>query len=1094
MGGNALLPLVAFGVNGFTCAYVFARNRRSPVNRAYLLLASWLTAWMLVSTLLWSDVSGGLEARLRDLYPLTWVPVGFLLLNFSYVFAGRKRDRLYSTFFLVAAGLVAFGLVYDVFDPNTGMSWMSGVFLLSATVGGVTLPVVNSWVLVYNQGRVQVDPNLRQQMTLILVGIMLTLAIGFYSDVVIASTLSYYDYRPLGACCAAALCICVAVAVGRYRFLSLGVDDVAFELFAGVREGVVIIDAMGRIVQYNPAAAGFVEAASSNSLFGDVPELFPGYSPWNEYSDYETAIRSTSGARYVAVSQYPISNGGRDCGRILLIRDITSFKQAQDELKRHQDHLERLVEERTAEITGVNISLEKEIRERRQREAELRRQELLLRAASEATNRLLTVPDMTSAIKQAVSLLGEAVGADWICMLEERVDKDGACRYQQILEWSSSSGGARSLDSGPAPLSALQRCIGAHRNQLHLGNVLDVEVSGCTDSAEIPQPAGGVRACRPTDGVAVHEPTDDSGRSGRRGCPCTIAIVPEQLSEGAWVYLCFAHNACWGRWSEGDRWVLITVAAAVAGAVRRSRVEAAYREGQDRLRGIVEHALDLIGELGEDGRYVYVSPSYLTTMGYTPSDLLGRECFEFIHPDDREKAKEQFSLALHSRTTMRMEVRFRHVTGAWLWTEVSGKLYKSVTGETRMVIVSRDVTRRKQLEDEALRSNKLESIGVLAGGIAHDFNNILSVLWSNFSLTKLAASEYPTIMSRLQEVEKALMRARDLTKQLLTFARGGEPVKKTVSLTDIIKESARFTLQGADIKFTLVEDEDLWLVDVDEGQLNQVFSNIFINARQAMPCGGQVTVLVENSHIGPNLDATLRAGSYVVASIEDTGPGIDESVIGRIFDPYFTTKENGTGLGLATAYSVVKKHGGHISVTSTKGHGTTFWIYVPASPNRRRSESTFASPQLHGKGRILVMDDEEDLRRATVQLLQESGYEAEGACDGQEAVDMYAEAERRGRPFDVVIMDLIVPSGMGGKEAVRQLRSIHPDVKVIASSGYSDDPVMSDYRRHGFSSVLAKPYTAEELAESLHACLHPQALDTINESAATAHAGLQTRG
>ena len=380
-----------------------------------------------------------------------------------------------------------------------------------------------------------------------------------------------------------------------------------------------------------------------------------------------------------------------------------------------------------------------------------------------------------------------------------------------------------------------------------------------------------------------------------------------------------------------------------------------------------------------------------------------------------------------------------------------------------VVLVFRDVSARQQLEDERLKASKLESIGLLAGAIAHDFNNILTAILGNISLAKLYTAPEDKIYDRLSEAEKASLWAKDLTHQLLTFARGGAPVKKTLAIGEVLKDSAQFAARGS---FTVCEFEltaDLWAVDADEGQMRQVVHNLVLNAQQAMPNGGRVAISAQNITLPRTNSVGLPGGRYVKIKVEDSGVGIPTEFLSKIFDPYFTTKQRGSGLGLATTYSIVAKHQGLITVESQVGRGTAFWIYLPASHRALADEAAGVAPQGDGSGRLLVMDDESFIRDLLTRLFTHFGYEVDSAADGETAVTMYRTAYEAKRPYDVVIMDLVIPGGIGGREAIVQLREIDPDVCALVSSGYSNDPIMSNYDQYGFAEAVAKPYKNEEL-------------------------------
>jgi len=387
-----------------------------------------------------------------------------------------------------------------------------------------------------------------------------------------------------------------------------------------------------------------------------------------------------------------------------------------------------------------------------------------------------------------------------------------------------------------------------------------------------------------------------------------------------------------------------------------------------------------------------------------------------------------------------------------------------------VVWVFRDVSHERRMEDELLKIRKLESIGVLAGGIAHDFNNILTAVQGNLELALRLGREGESVEPLLEDALSASGRAVSLTRQLLTFAKGGEPIRETASLGQLIRESADFILHGSRVSCRYTFCDGLWLVNVDRGQISQVIQNIILNARQAMPDGGKIEIECSNVSIesGSKLPG-LTTGRYVCITIRDQGPGIAPEIQDRIFDPFFSRREGGSGLGLAICHSIITRHQGGIFVESSPEKGTVFNVYLPASTTDIvPEEKDMAEQEAQTRpGRILVMDDEELFQKVMASQLEYLGHEAVFAAGGKEAVEEYKKGMETGRPFDLVIMDLTIPGGIGGEEAVGMLLAMDPEAKVVVSSGYSNDPIMAYYQDYGFMAAIAKPFKLYELKQVL---------------------------
>lgn len=378
-------------------------------------------------------------------------------------------------------------------------------------------------------------------------------------------------------------------------------------------------------------------------------------------------------------------------------------------------------------------------------------------------------------------------------------------------------------------------------------------------------------------------------------------------------------------------------------------------------------------------------------------------------------------------------------------------------------------------EKEILKSEKLESIGVLAGGIAHDFNNLLGVVVGNVEMATRVPDTNKKVNSYLTSAVKACKRATELTQQLLTFSKGGDPVKKLSDIRETIRESAEFVLHGSGVALLLDcrhgAGDTFFMADIDNGQISQVIQNIVINARQAMPDGGEIKITCSTtsdvSFAGHDEADSTR---YHKIEIRDSGAGIPSNIIDNIFDPYFTTKSEGSGLGLALSFSIIKKHEGYIYVDTEVGVGTCFTIYLPASDQLPdvKPDNIVSINRVKAKGRVLVMDDQEMLHDVAEAMLEELGYQTVHAKDGTEAIQMYEQSLMANEPIDILIMDLTIPGGMGGKEAVKQVLAVDASAKVIVSSGYSNDSVMSKYQDYGFTGTLCKPYDIDELENTLN--------------------------
>ncbi|MDD1769749.1 MAG: PAS domain S-box protein [Methanomassiliicoccales archaeon] len=505
----------------------------------------------------------------------------------------------------------------------------------------------------------------------------------------------------------------------------------------------------------------------------------------------------------------------------------------------------------------------------------------------------------------------------------------------------------------------------------------------------------------------------------------------------------------------------------------RKYAERMLQEEKEKLAVTLRSIGDGVIVTDVEGKVVMLNTVAERLTGWTTAEALGQniECvFHIISEDTRERCdnpvrtvlKSQGVCSLVNHTVLIARDGTERLLGD------SGALITDAGGNVQgVVLVFRDVTEERRTQSELERMQRLDSIGLLAGGIAHDFNNLLTVIEGNLALARIKQNDEKAVEQRLADAERAMARARALTKQLLAFSSGGEPIKEVLEPEAVLRSACGLALSGSNVRCEYDIEPGLWRIEADEGQISQAISNVVMNSREAMPDGGIGHIIARNHAVKRSELPPLKEGRYIHVIIRDTGVGIPGSVLPRVFDPFFSTKQSGRGLGLAVAHAIVTRHGGHISISSAPGKGTEVVIHLPATDKLASEKGEMVLELSKGRQRVLWMDDEELILELGREMLASLGYRPAVARDGKEAMKAYRVAAEEGNPFDAVILDLVVPGGVGGMETIRALSAIDPDVKAIVCSGYSHDPVMSHFSRNGFVGVLPKPFGVQELSEVL---------------------------
>lgn len=508
---------------------------------------------------------------------------------------------------------------------------------------------------------------------------------------------------------------------------------------------------------------------------------------------------------------------------------------------------------------------------------------------------------------------------------------------------------------------------------------------------------------------------------------------------------------------------------------QRKQVELEKRDSEDQLRTIMRYMTDAVSMVDRHGTYVFNTSSIERLTGWKPEELQGKNVFDLIvHPEDAATLQREMAIGYQTPgRTARVVYRVRHRNGQSRWMESTGWFVPAgESGELVGITSTRDITDRKRLEGELLRMQKLESVSQLSAGIAHDFNNLLSSVMGNLNLARQQVEGMEQVTETLRRAEDSCRFARRLTDQLLNFVQGSRPYRENTDLPEFLRDCVEFLLSGSNVTLSWQFGHDLPLVSIDCGQLQQVLASLVMNSVQAMPQGGTLQITVNQSTLDLASGIPLVPGQYLVISLKDSGEGINEENLSRIFDPYFSTRKKARGLGLSSAFNVMRAHGGYITVDSLPGQGATFHLYLPlelaAIP-----EVPEVKEALSIKGeRIMVMEDDQDLLTLIMEMLEAIGFRADGAISGQELLEYYQKARDDNDPFSAVILDLTMRGGPGGLEVLAQLQNIDPDVQAALMSGYANDQAMRDFKKMGFKATLQKPFGIPQLDSALIQLLH----------------------
>lgn len=501
---------------------------------------------------------------------------------------------------------------------------------------------------------------------------------------------------------------------------------------------------------------------------------------------------------------------------------------------------------------------------------------------------------------------------------------------------------------------------------------------------------------------------------------------------------------------------------------------------EEELRSLLQLMPVGVAWSDQSGTINYINNTFIDQFGYTITDIpTVDKWFASAYPDPgyRQEIVALWNTHITEYVTNGTPVPPLNVKITCKDDTVRNIIVNTQISKTRTLVIFTDITDHESQQEELIKKQKLESIGVLAGGIAHDFNNILTAILGNISFASMFINPAHKSAAPLYQAERAAKRAAELAHQLLTFSKGGQPVTSSIAPLQLIEESVSLVLHGSNAQSRIEVPDKLTNIEADAGQISQAFNNLIINAIQSMPGGGTITIRAANVMIERNNPYELHPGAYVKFTFMDEGCGIPAINMNNIFDPYFTTKSGGSGLGLASVQSIIRKHGGHIDVRSTVGKGTTFELFLPASIRHEKDEAVRSiqkganSIDLGSELSVLVMDDEQMILDLSEAMLDELGYRVTTCLNGETAVARYKSAFESGTPYSMVIMDLTVPGGMGGKETAEQILTIDPNACLIVSSGYSNDPIIADFRRFGFAAAATKPYSVTELSGVLNSVL-----------------------